>query len=87
MDLEKIRKEIDEIDKAIVEYFNKRMRLVKQIAQYKKQNGMNISDKSREKEVLNNVTSLADEGVKEYCKSLFSVLIEISKTYQEDTLH
>ena len=50
--LEENRQLINEIDKKIVELFEQRMLISKEIALYKKENNLPIFDEQREKEVL-----------------------------------
>lgn len=51
-DLEKYRKEIDEIDFEILKLFSKRFELWKKIWEYKKQNWIKILQENRWQEVL-----------------------------------
>jgi len=53
--LEEYRKEIDKIDKAIVEYLNKRARVVLEIKRLKQENNIPLYDARREEELINNV--------------------------------
>lgn len=53
--LEEYRKEIDKIDKAIVEYLNKRARVVLEIKKLKQENNIPLYDARREEELINNV--------------------------------
>ncbi|MEM0489929.1 MAG: prephenate dehydrogenase/arogenate dehydrogenase family protein [Ignisphaera sp.] len=48
MDIAEIRKNIDEIDRQIIELLSKRLELVKNIAEYKRSYGLNINDELRE---------------------------------------
>ena len=50
--LEKQRAEIDAIDREIVALFERRMQVVVEVAQIKKENGIAILDANREKEVI-----------------------------------
>ena len=47
MDLGEIRKEIDEIDKSLVESFEKRLALCRDVAEYKIKSGMQVLDRKR----------------------------------------
>ncbi len=53
--LEKYRKEIDRIDKQIVDCLNERARIVLEIKRLKKQNDIPLFDPKREEELLNNI--------------------------------
>ena len=52
LDLNEIRQEIDSVDASIVELFEKRMNLCKNVALYKIENGRNVLDKQREIEKI-----------------------------------
>lgn len=76
--LQNLRNEIDEIDKQLVELFEKRMETVLKVAQYKKENNIPILNKSREDEVIeNNVKYLKNKGFKraeaEFLRSVMAI--------------
>lgn len=50
--LESLRKQIDEIDKSIVNLLAKRMKVVKEVGQLKRENSIPILDKSRWQKVI-----------------------------------
>lgn len=51
-DLNKLRSEIDELDKVILKNLSKRMRLVKKIGEVKKLNNIDLLDEKRKSDVL-----------------------------------
>lgn len=51
-DISNMRAEIDSIDEKLVELFEKRMETVLEIAEYKRNNNMDVLDCSRENEVI-----------------------------------
>ena len=53
--LEEYRKEIDRIDKAIVDYVNERAKIVLEIKRLKKKNNIPLYDAEREEELLDNI--------------------------------
>ena len=55
MDLNALRDEIDSLDKEILKAFEKRMELCRNVALYKKANGMQIFQSQREKEIIKRV--------------------------------
>ncbi len=57
-DLEKLRKEIDEIDKRILELINKRALLALEIGKIKKENNLSSFDPLREREILERLEKL-----------------------------
>ena len=58
MDLLELRDQIDEIDSRIVELYEKRMDVCKQVAEYKISTGKRVFDRQREMEKLARVKSL-----------------------------
>ena len=58
MDLKDLRVSIDEIDAQIVELYEKRMDISRQVAEYKIGTGKKVFDKVREEEKLAKVKSL-----------------------------
>ena len=56
-DLKQCREQLDIIDEKIIELFEKRMLVIKDVALYKKQNNLPIVDEEREKVMIkNNIT-------------------------------
>lgn len=83
VDLQKIRVEIDKVDKQIVELFEYRMQLAKDVAEYKIQTGKNVLDKQREKEKLEALMNLTEnEFNKKGIQELFTQIMSISRKYQ-----
>ncbi len=52
MNLESLRKQIDQIDHEMMNLFKKRMNVSAQIGEYKKLNALPVFDEKREKELL-----------------------------------
>ncbi len=64
--LDEYRIEIDEIDRELVQLFEKRMETVLKVANYKKENGMEVLQSSREEVVLQKaVDNLNDKKCRE----------------------
>ena len=82
MDLNTLRGEIDSIDQQLVELFSKRMDVSAKIADFKKENGMPIFVPAREREKLMSVAELAGADMANYTKVLYSMLFELSRSYQ-----
>ena len=64
-----LRQTIDEIDEKILELINQRLSLAKQVGNFKKQDGIQITDSDREKEIMNrllekNYGPLSDNGLR-----------------------
>lgn len=83
MDLKDLRKDIDEIDKQIVELFQKRMKVASKIADYKIANNLPVLDSKREREKLNAIAQMGEDEFKSYLRVLYSLLFELSRSYQE----
>ncbi|MBR6653616.1 MAG: bifunctional chorismate mutase/prephenate dehydratase [Oscillospiraceae bacterium] len=82
MDLKDLREQIDNIDNEIVRLFQERMRVAADVAEYKKANGKAILDKARERQKLNDIVSKTDEEFKSYTHVLYSLMFELSRSYQ-----
>ncbi|SBO16760.1 Chorismate mutase [Carnobacterium divergens] len=81
--LEKQRNEIDELDKQLVELFEKRMALVTEIGKIKQKNNLPIFDESREIAVIERAVSrLENPMYKPYASCFFKDLMEVTKKYQ-----
>lgn len=87
MDLTELRGKIDEIDSQIVDLYEQRMEVSKQVAQYKIENGKKVFDKTREKEKIEKVKSLThtpfnSRGIEE----LFEQIMSMSRKLQYQLL-
>lgn len=86
MGIKEYRREIDQIDKAILEKFHERMSVVEKIARYKIENNLPITNKEREEEVLDSIEVISGPELGQYSKELFRSIMEISKEYQRDKM-
>ena len=87
LDLNKIRENIDETDKAIVELFEKRMKLCEEVAEYKIETGKQVLDTTREKQKIEKVTSLATGDFnKKSVEELFKQIMAMSRKMQYQIL-
>lgn len=85
MDLDQIRKDIDQIDQELVALLEKRMVCVSQIIEYKEQQGLPVLDKGREREVLEKIVSLVtDEQYRTTIQGQFQDMMKHSRDYQEE---
>lgn len=82
MDLNEIRKQIDETDDQLVKLFVQRMNLSAQVADYKKEHNLPIYVPAREREILLDVAKKAGPGMDNYARVLYSMLFELSRSYQ-----
>ena len=82
MDLQELRKEIDSIDNELVQLFLRRMEVSAQVADYKKAHDLPIFVPAREREKLRDVAELAGPDMANYTKVLYSMIFELSRSYQ-----
>ena len=86
-ELKEIRKEIDSIDKEMASLFEKRMELVEDVAAYKKENGLPLTDKNREAEVIEkNALLIKNPAIREYYPPFMEGVMAQSKRYQRRLL-
>ncbi len=86
-DLLVLRDEIDKIDKQIVELFEKRMEISKEVAEYKISTGKKVFDKEREQSKLNTLRGLAhSEFNKHGVTELFQQIMAMSRKLQYQLL-
>ena len=81
-DLSELRSGINKIDKQIEQLFKERMELCVQVAEYKKQNDLEIFQSGRENEILERVKNDMPEWLGGGSQVLFSTLMDISKLLQ-----
>lgn len=85
--LENARNSINEIDKEMAKLFVRRMEAVKEVAEYKKEHGLQIFDPAREAQVIEKNSLLVEnEELKSYFVSFLHSNMEISKNYQHRLL-
>lgn len=82
MDLNEIRSEIDKIDDELVRLFCQRMHAAAQVADYKKANNLPIFQPARERAKLQDVAEKAGPEMANYTRVLYSMLFELSRSYQ-----
>ena len=82
MDLSEIRQQIDGIDRELVRLFCERMNLSAQVADYKKANNLPIFVPARERAILQKVAEMAGPEMENYTRVLYSMLFELSRSYQ-----
>ena len=83
MNLQELRKTIDEIDDAIVYLFEKRMDISAEVAIYKIENNLPVFDSAREKQKLLDISAKVKEGRESYITALYSLIFELSRAEQE----
>ena len=83
MDLSVLRQQIDEIDQNIVELYEKRMEVAKNVAAYKIETGKKVFDKTREEEKIRKVKSLTHNEFNSHgIEELFEQIMAMSRKLQ-----
>ena len=82
IELELMRKKIDEIDDKLLALFKERLEVSKKIGLLKKKYKMEIFDPQREQEIIDGCTQNISEDEKEYIEKFLRNLIDISKEVQ-----
>jgi chorismate mutase/prephenate dehydratase len=85
MDLNELRKEIDAVDRQIVELFEKRMEISERIAAFKQEKGMQVRDEEREEEKIRQVQKLTHTDFnRQHIEELYTLLMSLSRKLQEE---
>jgi len=83
-EIEQCRKEIDEIDKELVNLFERRMDVAIRVANYKKENDLPIYDEERESKIIKkNVDNLKNKNYDLLARRFFLSIMELSRSLQE----
>ncbi len=86
-ELEQCRKEIDEIDKELINLFERRMDIAIRVANYKKENDLPIYDEERESKVIKkNVDNLKNKNYDLLARRFFLSIMELSRSLQESII-
>ena len=86
-DLTEIRTRIDAIDTQICDLFAQRMQCTHEEAEYKRETGKPLLDRSRERAKLADVATKVPEELRDYSQVLFSLIMEISRSEQSAELN
>lgn len=86
MNIDEYRNRIDRIDKQLVALFCERMDTASDIAAWKQEQKRPVFDPERERQKLLEVASSVPEELREYTTSLYSLLFELSRSYQNRLL-
>lgn len=87
MDLMKLREELDDIDGRIVELYEQRMDVCRQVAEFKIETGKKVLDRRREGEKLEKVRSLTHNAFNETgIAELFEQIMSMSRKLQYQLL-
>ena len=86
MEIQEIRRRIDEADAELVRAFEKRMCAARDIADAKREGGLPVRDPAREREVLARQAAAVDGEMSLYVKLLYNTIFDISRSYQQRRL-
>ncbi|MEE3431370.1 MAG: chorismate mutase [Candidatus Enteromonas sp.] len=85
--LEECRLKIDAIDNEIIRLYEERMKAVKDIAEYKNENGLEVLDSSREKTMLEkNLLKISNVELKKYYHHVLTGFLDASKEMQKEII-
>ena len=87
--LNDLRNKIDDIDDKIVELLLERFAAVKSVGEYKKEHGLDVLQKNREAEVLQNIADkinktnkTENQAYKKYMLDIYETILKTSKSSQ-----
>ena len=84
MNLEEIRREINQIDDELIKLLEKRMDLVSKVAAYKLETGKAVFDSKREETILNKVAEAVESPVyRDVIVNTFTDMMKHSCAFQE----
>ena len=86
-DIRNIRAEIDDIDSQLTQLFQRRLEIVKQVAESKHERGAPVTDPARERDILSRVTAAVDPEYEHGARLFFNTLFSISKARQRVILN
>ena len=86
MELSELRSEINGIDRELQRLFLRRMELCRDVAAYKKANGLPIIQPDREQEVIRRIRENSPEGLADASEVFFTEIMDISKCLQSEEL-
>ena len=87
MDLSQLRQQIDTIDRQIVDLYEKRMDVSRQVAEYKIETGKKVFDKQREQEKIAGVKALTHNDFNSHgVEELFEQIMSMSRKLQYQLL-
>ena len=85
--LEICRDLIDSIDNSIIELYEKRMDIIKEITKYKIEKGLPVLDQNREDSMLKkNIEKIKNEEYKKYYKDVLNGYLKASKKMQKEIM-
>ena len=86
MDLNDIRREIDQIDDQLTELFVRRMDCSRRVAETKRETGRAVRDPARERAIVNRLTQQAGDENAPYVSMLYGLIFDLSRSCQSAAL-
>ena len=85
MNLENIREKLDEIDRELIELIAKRQAYMPEVGEYKKKNGLELNQPTREKEIIDIKREAAEKAglSPELVEQIFKLLFIDAKRIQK----
>lgn len=88
MELKELRKRIGEIDTQMAELFEERMKTVRDVAKYKSERGLDIEDIERERNLINEKSSLVeDEDIRSLYVRYQQSVMDVAKRWQHQIIN
>lgn len=87
MELNELRNQIDVLDRQLTELFAKRLDICKKIAEYKRENGIEVYDEKREAAVLEKIAALCEGEFVEPTVELYKAIFSISRDFQTKNIN
>ena len=75
------------MDDEIIRLFQERMHISSEIAEFKKEHQLPVQDVQREREKISDLILKSEEDFKSYTSVLYSLLFELSRSYQDKILY
>ncbi len=85
--MDDLREKIDELDRKILELIAERFRVVREIAEYKKQHNLPIEDKEREEAIREKYMEFSDRIPEEFLVEFWDTMMYYSKKVQEGVIN
>ncbi|MGI6721187.1 MAG: bifunctional chorismate mutase/prephenate dehydratase [Anaerovoracaceae bacterium] len=82
MSLQDIRSKIDEVDDELLDLFLQRMKLVAEVAEFKKDSDMPVINVKREREILDRVSEKAGPRLGRYARFVYNALFDVARSWQ-----
>ena len=87
MDLRDCRRQIDRIDREIVELYQERMDIMEKVAAWKAAQNLPVEDPAREREKIEQIREMVvSEDDRQGAEELFSLLMTLARRKQEKIL-